>query len=50
MHSTPRFLQGVHAFEGKGLDQPVPVNGALSYVVADGVVAQAVYSLGLVEV
>ena len=46
MHSTPRFLQGVFAFEGKGLDQPVPVDGALSYVVPDGVVAQAVYFRG----
>lgn len=46
MHSTPRFLQGVFAFEGKGLDQPVPIDGALSYVVPDGVVAQAVYFRG----
>ena len=46
MHSTPRFLQGVFAFEGKGVDQPLPVDGALSYVVPDGVVAQAVYFRG----
>lgn len=46
MHSTPRFLQGVFAFDGKGLDQPVPVDGALSYVVPDGVLAQAVYLRG----
>ena len=46
MHSTPRFLQGVFTFEGKGIDQPLPVNGALSYVVPDGVVAQAVYFRG----
>ncbi len=62
MHSTPRFLQGVFAFEGKGLDQPVPFDGALGYVVPDGIVAQAVYfraagltgtvvvDLGMVEV
>jgi hypothetical protein len=43
VHSTPRFLQGAFAFEGKGLDQPVPIDGALGYVVPDGVVAQAVY-------
>ena len=43
MHSSPRFLQGVFGFEGKGLDQPVPIDGALGYVVPDGVVAQAVY-------
>ena len=46
MHSTPRFLQGVFAFEGKGLDQPLPLGGALSFVVPDGVVAQAVYFRG----
>ena len=46
MHSTPRFLQGVFGFEGKGLDQPVPIDGALSYLVPDGVVAQAVYFRG----
>ena len=46
MHSTPRFLQGVFAFEGKGLDQPVPFDGALGYVVPDGIVAQAVYFRG----
>ena len=46
MHSTPRFLQGAFAFEGKGVDQPLPVDGALSYVVPDGVVAQAVYFRG----
>lgn len=43
MHSTPRFLQGVFAFEGKGLDQPVPIDNTLAYLVPDGVVAQAVY-------
>ena len=46
MHSHPRFLQGVFAFEGKGLDQPVPIDSGLTYVVPDGVVAQAVYFRG----
>ena len=46
MHSTPRFLQGVFAFEGKGLDQPAPIGVALGYVVPAGVVAQAVYFRG----
>ena len=46
MHSTSRFLQGVFAFEGKGLDQPLPLGSALSFVVPDGVVAQAVYFRG----
>ena len=46
MHSTPRFLQGVFSFEGKGLDRPAPIDPALSYVVPDGVAAQAVYFRG----
>ena len=46
MQSTPRFLQGVYAFEGKGLDQPLPVGAALSYVVPAGVLAQPVYFRG----
>jgi assimilatory nitrate reductase catalytic subunit len=46
VHSTPRFLQGAFAFEGKGLDQPLPIDGALGYVVPDGMVAQAVYFRG----
>ena len=46
MHSTPRFLQGVFAFEGKGLDRAAPIGVALGYAVPDGVVAQAVYFRG----
>jgi len=46
VHSTPRFLQGVFTFEGKGLDRPAPIDPALSYVVPDGVTAQAVYFRG----
>ena len=46
MHSTPRFLQGVFAFEGRGIDQPFPIGGALSYTVPDGVTAQVVYFRG----
>ena len=46
MHSTPRFLQGVFGFEGKGLDRPAPLASDLSYVVPDGVTAQAVYFRG----
>ena len=45
MNSTPRFLQGVFPFEGKGLDQPAPI-GVPGYVVPAGVVAQAVYFRG----
>ena len=46
MHSIPRFLQGVFPFEGKGLDRPAPLGPELSYVVPDGVTAQAVYFRG----
>ncbi|WP_041840971.1 hypothetical protein [Actinoplanes friuliensis] len=46
MNSTPRFLQGVFAFEGKGLDQAAPIGASLGYVVPGGVVAQAVYFRG----
>jgi hypothetical protein len=46
VHSTPRFLQGVFSFEGKGWEQPIFLGGELAYVVPDGAVAQAVYFRG----
>ncbi|GAA2338519.1 hypothetical protein [Dactylosporangium salmoneum] len=46
MRSTPRFLQGVFSFEGKGLDRPVPLDPALAYVVPGGAVTQPVYFRG----
>ena len=46
MHSTPRFLQGVFPYEGKGLDRPAPIDPSLSYVVPDGYSTQAVYFRG----
>ena len=46
MHTTPRFLQGIYGFEGKGLDQPFLLDGALTYVVPDGVITQPVYFRG----
>ena len=46
MHTTPRFLQGVFTFEGKGLDRPVLLDAALSYLVPDGVTTQPVYFRG----
>jgi assimilatory nitrate reductase catalytic subunit len=46
LHTTPRFLQGVFAFEGKGLDQPSLVDGLLTYVVPDGMLTQPVYFRG----
>ena len=46
MHTKPRFLQGIFAFEGKGLDQPFLLDAALSYVVPGGVHTQPVYFRG----
>ncbi|MGI5182930.1 molybdopterin oxidoreductase [Dactylosporangium sp. CA-152071] len=46
MRSTPRFLQGVYPFVGKGIDAPVAVDAALSYTVPLGVVTQTVYFRG----
>jgi hypothetical protein len=46
VHSTPRFLQGVFPFEGKGLDRPAALGPELSYVVPAGVSTQAVYFRG----
>ena len=46
MHSNPRFLQGVFTFDGRGIDQPFPIGGSLSYTVPDGVAAQPVYFRG----
>ena len=43
MHSTPRFLQGVHTVEGAGLDKPSLLDPSMRYVVPDGVSAQPVY-------
>ena len=46
VHTTPRFLQGIYAFEGKGLNRPSTLDGLLTYVVPDGVVTQPVYFRG----
>jgi hypothetical protein len=43
--STPRFLQGVFGFEGKGLTEPVTVE-SLTYTVPSGASAQPVYFRG----
>lgn len=43
--STPRFLQGVHEFEGKGLDAPIAL-GTVVYTVPPGATAQPVYFRG----
>ncbi|MEJ5913941.1 molybdopterin oxidoreductase [Pseudokineococcus sp. 1T1Z-3] len=46
MSSTFRFLQGVHPFEGEGLEKPVALDAALRYVVPDGARAQVLYFRG----
>ena len=46
MLTQNRFLQGVYPFDGAGLDKPAPLSVELSYVVPDGVVAQALYFRG----
>ncbi|UWZ50384.1 molybdopterin oxidoreductase [Dactylosporangium aurantiacum] len=46
MQSTPRFLQGVFPFAGKGIESPVPLDAALTYTVPVGAVAQTVYFRG----
>jgi assimilatory nitrate reductase catalytic subunit len=46
VESTPRFLQGVYPFEGKGMQAPFPLDPALSYEVPPGAVAQPVYFRG----
>jgi hypothetical protein len=46
MSSTPHFVQGVFAFEGRGIGQPFAIGGAVNYTVPDGVTAQVVYFRG----
>jgi len=41
--SRPRFLQGVHPFDGMGMDKPFLIDPDLTYVVPQGWEAQAVY-------
>jgi assimilatory nitrate reductase catalytic subunit len=44
--STPRFLQAVVPYSGRGLQEPAPLDPSLRYEVPDGAVAQAVYFRG----
>jgi hypothetical protein len=44
--STPRFLQGIFEFEGKGIEAPSPIEPALSYTVPAGSTTQPVYFRG----
>ena len=43
MDSTPRFLQGVFAYTGKGLDTPYLLSSELRYTVPLGADTQPVY-------
>jgi hypothetical protein len=44
--SSPRFLQGIFAFEGRGLDEPFLLDPSLAYTVPAGNEAQFVYFRG----
>jgi len=46
MSSSPRFLQGVYDFEGRGLHKPFLLDPQLSYTVPAGNEAQLVYFRG----
>jgi len=46
VHTKNRFLQGIYQFTGGGIDKPAPLDAALSYLVPDGSVAQALYFRG----
>jgi hypothetical protein len=46
MHSTPRFLQGIYSFEGKGMDKVVPLHPDLTYSVPVGAITQPLYFRG----
>ena len=44
--STARFLQGVFAFQGHGLEAPLPIDASLRYTVPAGCTTQPVYFRG----
>ena len=46
MMTTPRFLQGAFAFEGRGLDRPALLHPTLTYTVPEGVTGQVLYLRG----
>lgn len=46
MHSTPRFLQGIFAFEGQGVDKPSLLHDDLAYTVPAGITTQPLYFRG----
>jgi assimilatory nitrate reductase catalytic subunit len=46
MISKPVFLQGIHGFEGSGVDKPAPLHADLTYTVPPGTTAQPLYFRG----
>ena len=46
MMTTPRFLQGVFAFEGHGLAKPSLLHPSLTYTVPEGTTGQVLYVRG----
>lgn len=46
MQPTPRFLQAIRTFEGRGLDEYLALDPPLTYRVPDGRQAQCVYFRG----
>jgi assimilatory nitrate reductase catalytic subunit len=46
MYTTPRFLQAIVSFEGKGMQKPVPLGEPFSYVVPEDMTAQPLYFRG----
>ncbi|MEW6471951.1 MAG: molybdopterin oxidoreductase [Actinomycetota bacterium] len=46
MQPTPRFLQAIRPFEGRGLDEYLALDPPLTYRVPDGRQAQCVYFRG----
>jgi hypothetical protein len=46
MTPTPRFIQGVFSFEGKGLDSPTELGATAKYIVPADKRAQFIYMRG----
>jgi hypothetical protein len=46
MTPTPRFIQGVFPFEGRGLETPGPIGASVTYVVPADRRAQLIYMRG----
>jgi hypothetical protein len=46
MNPTPRFIQGIYSFTGKGIDAPHPLHDGARYVVPADKRAQLIYMRG----